>query len=198
MKPGTIRRIVLIIMVAGSLSAGRCSLFRAQGPASAALREDFSVLDPRAFPEKIRQLEDISQNDKSVSVRTRALFYIALAHMHYRNPSPDYSKAAAYLDKCIALEPANKDIDAIVAWKSVLLALDSSLQKQKELDGSYAQLKKEYERATKNRDSLNKKIGDLGQVIDNQKKEIASLKETIRKLDAVQQEIEKKKRGIKK
>ena len=132
-----------------------------------------------------------------MSVRTRALFYIALAHMHYKNPSPDYSKAAEYLDKYIALESDNKDIDEIVAWKSTLLALDSSIQEHKKVEGSYAQLKKEYERANKNRESLNKKISDLGQVIDNQNKEIESLKETIKKLDAVQQEIEKKKKGIK-
>lgn len=125
-----------------------------------------------------------------MSVRTRALFYIALAHMHYNNPAPDYSQAVEYLDKYIALESDNKDIDEIVAWKSTLHTLDSSLREYKKLEGSYALLKKEYERASKNREFLNK-------VIENQKKEIESLKETIRKLDAVQQEIEKKKKGIK-
>jgi outer membrane protein assembly factor BamD (BamD/ComL family) len=195
-KPGAIHRVIFFIIIAVSLSAG-CSLFRTHGPAPTVLKEDFSLLDPKDFPEKIKQLEDISQNDKSMSVRTRALFYIALAHMHYKNPSPDYSKAAEYLDKYIALSPDNKDVDEIVAWKSTLLALDSSLQERKKLEGSYAQLKKEYERATNNRGSLNKKINDLGQVIANQNKEIESLKETIKKLDAVQQEIEKKKKGIK-
>lgn len=196
-KPGAIHRVIFFVILAVSLSAG-CSLFRTHGPAPTVLKEDFSLLDPKDFPEKIKQLEDISQNDKSMSVRTLALFYIALAHMHYKNPSPDYSQAAAYLDKYIALSPDNEDIDEIVAWKSALLALDSSLQERKKLEGSYAQLKKEYERSINNRGSLNKKISDLGQVIANQNKEIESLKETIKKLDAVQQEIEKKKKGIKK
>ena len=132
-----------------------------------------------------------------MSVRTRALFYIALAHMHYNNPAPDYSNAAKYLDKYIALESDKKDIDEIAAWKSILQTLDSSLREYKKLEASYAQLKQEYARANKNREFLNKKISDLGQVIDSQKKEIESLKETIKKLDAVQQEIEKKKKGIK-
>ena len=198
MRVGAIRQVIFFIIIAISLSAGRCSLFGPRGPAQTVLREDFSLLDPNDFPKKIKQLEEISQKDKSLALRKRALFYIALAHMHYRNPSPDYSRSASNLDKYIALESTNKDVDELVAWKSILLALDGSLQKHKELEGSYAQLKKEYERTNKNRESLNKKISDLGQVIDNQNKEIERLKETIKKLDTVQQEIEKKRKGIKK
>jgi tetratricopeptide (TPR) repeat protein len=198
MKPGAINQVIFLVIIVVSLSSGCCSLFRASGLAPPVLREDFSLLDPKDFPEKIKQLEEISQNDKSMSVRTRALFYIALAHMHYNNPSPDYSKALEYLDKYIELESNNKDIDEIVAWKSTVHTLDSSLREHEKLKRSYAQLKQEYESANKNREFLNKKINDLGKVIENQKKEIESLKETIKKLDAVEREIEKKKKGIKK
>jgi chromosome segregation ATPase len=198
MKPGAIYQVIFFIIVAALSSSGGCSLFRAHGSSPPVLREDFSHLAPEDFPAKINQLEEISQNNESMSVRSRAIFYIALAYMHYNNPSPDYSKAAQYLDKYIALESANQDIDEIVAWKFALQALDRSLREYEKLEKSYAQLKQQYDRANKNRESLNKKINDLGQEIENQKKEIASLKETIKKLDAVQQEIEKKKRGIKK
>jgi outer membrane protein assembly factor BamD (BamD/ComL family) len=198
MKPGAVHQVIFFVIVVVLLSSGGCSLFRAHGPAPQVFREDFSLLDPKDFPEKIKQLEEISQTHESMSVRTRALFYIALAQMHYNNPSPDYSKAVEYLDKYIALESDNKDIDEIVAWRSTLHILDSSLREHEKLEKSYAQLKQQYERANKNRESLNKRINDLGQVIENQKKDIESLKETIKKLDAVQQEIEKKKRGIKK
>lgn len=198
MKRGAIHQVVFFVLIGVLLSAGCCSLFRPHGLTPPVLREDFSRLDPKDFPEKIKQLEEISQNDQSMTVRSRALFYMALAHMHYNNPSPDYSKAAKYLDKYIALESDNKDKDEIVAWKSTLQTLDNSLLEYKKLEGSYAQLKQEHERAIKNRELLNKKISDLGQVIDNQKREIESLKETIKKLDAVQQEIEKKRKGIKK
>ncbi len=198
MKPRAINQVLFFFLTIVLLSSGCCSLFRAGGHAPSVLREDFSILDPEDFPEKIKQLEEISQNHESMAVRNRALFYIALAHMHYKNPSPDYSKSVQYLDKYIALESDNKDIDETAAWKSILHTLDSSLQEYEKLESSYAQLKQQYERANKNRESLNKKINDLGQVIENQKKEIESLKETIKKLDAVQQEIEKKKKGIKK
>jgi len=198
MKPGAIHQAIFFVTIAVFLSSGGCSLFRAHGLAPPVLQEDFSLLDPEDFPEKIKQLEEISQNHESMSVRTRALFYIALAHMHYNNPSPDYPKAVKYLDEYIALESDNKDIDEIVAWKSTVHTLDGSLREYEKLEKSYAQLKQQYERANKNRESLNKKINELSQVIENQKKEIESLKETIKKLDAVQQEIEKKKKGIKK
>ena len=191
MKSGAMKQIIYLAIIIVLLSSGGCSLFQSHGPARPLLREDFSLLDPQAFPEKIKQLEEISQNDKNEAVRTRALFYIALAYMHYKNPSPDYSRAVQYLDKYIALQSANKDIDEMVAWKSIVQTLDSSLREYEKLEKRQAQLKQQYDRA-------NKSINELGQVIEKQKKEIESLKETIKKLDAVEQEIEKKKKGIKK
>ena len=197
-KPGASHQAACLVLVGILLSSGSCSLFRNQEPASPPLQEDFSLLAPEAFPQKIKQLEDISQYDKNLSTRTRALFLIALAHMHYKNPSPDYPKAVQYLDKYIALKSDKKDIDEMVAWKYTLQALDSSLREQGQLEKSYAQLKQQYDRSSRNTGSLDKKINDLGQVIERQKKEIENLKETIKKLDTVQQEIEKKRRGIKK
>jgi len=198
LDPRAARRAAFLILVGIQLSSGSCSMFRTLGPAPPPLQEDFSLLAPEAFPQKINQLEDLSQHDKNLFIRTRALFYIALAHMHYRNPSPDYPKAVQYLERYIALKSDKKDIDEIVAWKSTLQALDSSLREHGQLEKSYAQLKQQYDRANKNTDSLDKKINDLGQMIERQKKEIENLKETIKKLDTVQQEIEKKRRGIKK
>lgn len=191
MKPRADQKVLFLVIMGVLLSSGFCSLFRAKGPAAPLFRENFSLLAPEDFPEKIKQLEGISQSHESLAVRNRALFYIALAHMHYKNPSPDYSQAVQYLDRCIAAEPDNEDIDEIVAWKSTVQALDSSLRELEKLKKSQAQLKQQYDRA-------NQKINDLGQVIEKQKKEIEGLRETIKKLDAVEQEIEKKKKGIKK
>ena len=198
MKRRAINQVIFLVMMAVFISCGCCSLFRTLGLAPPVLREDFSLLDPQDFPEKIRELEDISQNHKSMSVRTRALFYLALAHLHYNNPSPDYALATTYLDEYIKLDSDNKDIDELVAWKSTLHALASSLREYEKLEQSYAQMKKEYEGANKNRADLNKQINVLSQLIEKQKKEIGSLQETIKKLDAVQMEIEKKKKRIKK
>jgi septal ring factor EnvC (AmiA/AmiB activator) len=199
-KPGGITQVIYLVIMAALLSSTSCSLFGIHGAAQPSLREDFSLLAPEDFPQKIKQLEDVSQNGKSVPVRTRALFYLALAHMHYRNPSPDYSRAAQYLDKYIALQSAQRDksIDELVAWRSVVQTLDNSLREYEKLKKNYAQLKQQYDRANKTTEGLVKKVNELGQVIENQKKELERLKETIKELDAVQQEIEKKKRGIKK
>jgi len=191
MKPRAVHKVLFLVIMGAFLSSGGCSLFRAKEPAAPPFRENFSLLDPKDFPEKIKQLEGISQNHESESVRIRALFYIALAHMHYKNPAPDYSQAVQYLDKYIAAVPDNEDIDEVVAWKSTVQALDGSLREYEKLQKSCAELKQQSDRAAK-------KISDLGQVIEKQKKEIESLKATIKKLDAVEQEIEKKKKGIKK
>jgi len=191
MKPGAVRQVLFLVAIGLLLSSGGCSLFRAKEPAPPPFREDFSLLNPQDFPDKIKLLEEISQNHKDMSVRTRALFYIALAHMHYKNPAPDYSQAVEYLDKYIAAVPDNEDIDEIVAWKSTVQALEDSLREYEKLEKSYTELRQQSDRAAK-------KISDLGQVIEKQKKEIESLKATIKKLDAVEQEIEKKKKGIKK
>ena len=202
MKRSAAKGIISVAIMAVLLTSGSCSLFRALGLAPPVFREDFSSLAPEDFPEKIKQLEEISQNHKSMAVRTRALYYIALAHLHYNNPSIDYSLALEYLDKYIALDSENKDIDEVVAWKSTLHALETSLREYEKLEKSCAQLKQEYERANvsanQDRAALNKQIKDLSNMIENQKKEIGNLQETIKKLDAVHREIEKKKRRIKK
>ena len=180
------------------LSSGCCSVFRALGLAPPVFREDFSQLLPEEFPEKIKQLEEISQSHKSDFVRTRALFYIALAHMHYNNPSPDYSEALKYLDEYIALDSENIEIDEVVAWKSTLQTLASSLREYEKLEQSYAQLKQKYENMNKDKASLSKQVNDLSTMIEKQKEEIKNLEETINKLDVLQREIEKKKKKIKK
>lgn len=197
MNKKTIDRIIFLTLSALILSSGGCSLFRTLGPAPPEFREDFSLVAPGDFPQKIKQLEDISQHHKSMAVRTRAFFYIALAYMHYNNPSPDYSLALEYLDEYITRDAENIDIDEIVAWKSILQVLNDSVQKYRELEKAYAQLKQEYGAANKNRDSLNKRLKELSQTIEKQKKEIGSLQDTIKKLDALHQEIEKKRRSIK-
>lgn len=197
MKKNAIDRVIFLVITALLFSCGGCSFFRSLGLAPPEFREDFSLVSPEDFPEKLRQLEDISQNHKNMSVRTRAFFYIALGHMHYNNPSPDYSLAQEYLDEYIKRDSENKDIDEIVAWKSILLVLEGSIQKYRELEKDYAQLKQEYEAADKNKASLNKQLKELAQVIERQKKEIGGLQETIKKLDALHQEIEKKRRSIK-
>jgi tetratricopeptide (TPR) repeat protein len=194
MKRRAINQVIFLVIMAVLLSSGCCSLFRALGFAPPVFREDFSLLNPEDFPERIKQLEEIAQNHKSKHVRTRALFYIALAHLHYNNPSPDYSKALKYLDEYIALDSDNKDIDEIVAWKSNLYALESSLREYEKLERSYAELKQKYESANKDREFLNRQINDLSQMIEKQKKEISNLEEIIKKLDAVHREIEKKKK----
>jgi DNA repair exonuclease SbcCD ATPase subunit len=198
MKRRAINKAVFLFIIAVFLSSGCSSLFRALGFAPEVFREDFSQLDPEEFPAKIKQLMEISQNHESMSVRTRALFYIALAHMHYNNPSPDYSKALEYLDRYTALDSDNKDIDVFVAWKSILHTMDLSFQKLEKLEKSYAELNQKYKKANNNREFLNNQMNDLAERIEKQKKEIASLEETIKKLDAVHQEIEKKKKRVKK
>ena len=191
MISGRTPQVLALVVIAALVSAGGCSLFgtHASGPPS--LQEDFSLLRPEDFPAKIKQLEDISQHDPSASVRARALFYLALAHMHYKNPSPDYAQAVLSFDRYIGLESARKDIDEKVAWKSIVQTLDNSLREREKLVKSYAQLKQQYDR-------LNKNGAALAKLVESQKKEIESLKQTIKELDAVQQEIEKKRKGIKK
>ena len=191
MKPGLAAQALSLAVIAVLISSGGCSLFRTQGPVPSLLQEDLSLVRPEDFPAKIKELENTSLHGPNPSVRTRALFYLALAHMHYKNPAPDYAKAAQYLDHYIGLESARKDIDEKVAWKSVVKALDDSLREREKLVKSSAQMKQQYDRSNKNAEALAK-------VVENQKREIESLKQTIRELDAVQQEIEKKRKGIKK
>lgn len=191
---GTGNKVVFLIIIVIVLGSVRCSMFRSLGLARPVFREDFSQLDPSDFPAKIEELEGIARAHKNEHVRTRALFYIALAYLHYNNPSPDYSMAIRYMDEYIERDADNQDIDEIMAWKSTLLILDNSLHEHEKLEKEYARLKQQYESTVKKGESLNTEIDNLGQLIEKQKKEISSLKEIIKKLDALHREIEKKKK----
>jgi hypothetical protein len=193
MKQIAMKKILFLIIIMGLFLAG-CSLFKNPVVIPPIFQEDFSNFDPEEFPEKIRQLEDIAQNHESMSIRTEAHFYIALAHIHYRNPSPDYSAAIKNLDEYIALNPENERIDEIVIWISVLRDLDDSIREYNELEKKYELLKQENVRANKDRKYLSQEKEELSKSLEKQKKQILSLEEKIKKLDSLYLEIEKKKK----
>jgi len=186
--------MVGVLVIAALSFSGGCMLFKKPEVAPAILREDFSLLEPEEFPEKIKQLEEIAQNHESVSVRTQAYYYVAVAYMHYNNPAPDYTQALKNLDEYITRDTENATIDEVAAWKAILLSLVNSMGEIRKLEQSHAQLKQQYSRADKDRKDLNRQIEDFSQTIERQKKEILSLEDKIRKLDALHAEIEKKKK----
>ena len=194
MKLGALKNLLFLIIVIGLLSSGCSSLFREPVVTPQVFQEDFSQLAPEEFPEKIKQLEDIAQNHENMSVRTRARFYLALACIHYKNPSPDYSQAIKNLDEYIALDPDNERKDEIVVWTTVLRDLNDSIQKYDELKESYELLKQENERANKDWKYLYREKEELSKTIVEQKKQIVSMEEKIKKLDSLYLENEKKKK----
>jgi tetratricopeptide (TPR) repeat protein len=198
MKQGALEKIIFLIIITGLFSSG-CSLFFKEPVVIPPIfNEDFSELDPEEFPEKIKQLEDIAQNHESMSVRARAHLYIALAHIHYGNPLPDYSLALKHLDEYIALDPDTERIDEIVIWMSILRDLDSSIRDYDELKKNYELLKQENVRANKDWKYLYQEKKELSKTIEKQKKQLLSLEEKIKKLDSLYLEIEKKKKTKKK
>lgn len=198
MKKRTLKKVLLLIITAGLFSYSCSSHFQKSAVAPPIFQEDFSELDPEEFPIKIQQLEDIAQNHESLSVRARAHLYIALAHIHYNNPSPDYTLALKHLDEHNSLDPENERIDEIVIWMSVLRDLDNSIRDYDELKKNYELLKQENARANKDWKYLYQQKEELSKTLEAQKKHISSLEEKIKKLDSLYVEIEKKKKTKKK
>ena len=198
MRKGALEQIFFFIIVTGLFSPGCSSLIKDPVVAAPIFETDLSELEPEEFPERIKQLENIAQNHESMSVRTRAHFYIALTHIHYKNPKPDYSLALKHLNDYIALDPENERIDEIVIWMSVLRNLDSSIREYDDLKKKYELLKQENMRTNKDWKHLNQEKNELVRTIETQKKIISSLEEKIKKLDSLYIEIEKKKKTIKK
>ena len=198
MKQGALEKILFFIVMVGLFSSSCSSLFQKSVVTPPIFQDDFSELDPDEFPSKIKQLEDIAQNHKSLSVRARAHLYTALAYIHYKNPSPDYSLALKHLDEYIALDPDNERIDEIVIWKSILLDLENSIRDHDELKKNYELLKQENVRANKDWKYLYEEKEELSKTIEEQKKQIVNLEEKIKKLDSLYLEIEKKKKTKKK
>jgi predicted RNase H-like nuclease (RuvC/YqgF family) len=171
-----------------------CALPQPAEVAPPVFRVDLSGLAADDFPEKISQLEDFSQTHNDPHVRTRALYYLALAYMHYNNPQPDYTRALSSLDQYMTLDLSNKNMDEIVAWKSILSSLDSMLKEYEKLKENHSRLTGDLQRANKDRSVKNQKIKDLDQTLEAQKKEIEALQGKIKKLDALHRQIETKKK----
>ncbi|MGD8538674.1 MAG: hypothetical protein PVI66_08150 [Candidatus Aminicenantes bacterium] len=198
MKQGTLKKVLFLLIIVGLFSSSCSSLFQKSAVTPPIFQEDFSKLDPDEFPGKIKQLEDIAQNHESVSIRAKAHLYTALAHIHYNNPSPDYSAALKHLDEYIALDPDNERIDEIVIWMSILRDLDNSIREYDELKKNYELLKQENVRANKDWKYLYQEKEELSKTLEEQKKHILNLEEKIKKLDSLYLEIEKKKKTKKK
>lgn len=198
MKRGALEKIFFLFILAGLLSPGCSSLIKDPDLTAPIFETDLSELEPEEFPERIKQLETIAQNHDSMSVRTRAHFFIALTHIHYKNPSPDYSLAIKHLDEYIALEPEKGRRDEVVIWMSVLRDLDRSLNEYDGLKRKCELLKQENMRINKDWKYLNQEKNELARTIETQTKKISSLEEKIKKLDSLYIEIEKKKKTIKK
>jgi outer membrane protein assembly factor BamD (BamD/ComL family) len=198
MRKGALEKIFFIVIIAGLFSSGCSSHIEDPVVTAPIFKTDLSALEPEEFPERIKQLEAIAQNHDSISVRNRAHFYIALTHIHYKNPSPDYSLAIKHLDEYIALDPDNVRIDEILIWMSVLRDLDRSLKEYDGLKRKCELLNQENMRINKDWKYLNQEKNDLARTIEIQTKKISSLEDKIKKLDSLYIEIEKKKKTIKK
>jgi hypothetical protein len=198
MKQGALVKILFLIIIAALFSSNCSSHLQKSSVTPPIFKEDFSELDPDEFPRKIKQLEDIAQNHESISIRTEAHLHIALAHIHYKNPAPDYSSALKHLDEYIILDPDNERKDEFVIWMSILRDLDNTIREYDELNKKYELLKQENVRANKDWKYLYQEKEALSKTLEAQKKQISSLEEKIKKLDSLYLEIEKKKKAKKK
>lgn len=198
MKTRTQARLLVkyaaVVIAASQLWSLACALSQPAEVAPPVFSVDLSGLEPEAFPAKISELEDVSQTHSDPQVRARALYYLALACLHFNNPQPDYIRAINSLDHYISLGPSEERLNEIVAWKSILKSLDSSLKEYETLMQRHALLTAELQKVNKDRSEKDRRIRELDQALETQKKDIAALQEKIRKLDALHREIQKKKK----
>ena len=187
---------VVIFLCAGMACLGACAVYEKPEIMPPVLNQDLSLLAPEDFPGMIAKLEDIAGNHENPSVRTQAHYYAALAHVHFNNPAPDYSRALGNLDAYMAIdtELPDKNKGEIAVWQSVFSQMVITLQGYEKLQNSYARLRQQYRSTEENREFLGQQIEDLAKTIERQRKEIAGLEDKIKKLDALHAEIEKKKK----
>jgi hypothetical protein len=68
-----------------------------------------------------------------------ALFTMGLAHIHYKNPKPDYRQGAEYFRKLVKDYPQSPLADQALTWIEVLHVIEQS----KEVDLEIERMKKE-------------------------------------------------------
>jgi DNA repair exonuclease SbcCD ATPase subunit len=185
-----------LILSAGVIAAGACAAYEKPETAPPVFDRDLSLLAPEDFAGKIEELEEIAENHEDPGVRAEAYYFAALAHVHYGNPQPDYSRALASLDAYMAIdaEHPRENRNEVAVWQFVLSQMVTTLKDYEKLQKSYEDLRRRYRSVEDNRKFLGQQVEELAKTIERHRKEIAALEDKIKKLDALHAEIEKKKK----
>jgi len=196
-----VKKLILFLVLVGFLTTGCSTLFKKPEVDPPVFQVDLSNLAPEDYPTRIEQLEQIAENNESVSMRNRARVHIALIHSHYNNPSPDYEQAITVLDEFEAVGTDVETINEITTCVETLRRLEKLIKDYEKLEKEYALLHEENnhlrqtnERLNKDWQYANQESSNLSNTIAAQKREIASLKKKIKELDSLYLEIEKKKK----
>ncbi|MBE9503324.1 MAG: hypothetical protein IME96_04045 [Proteobacteria bacterium] len=149
-------------------------------------RKHNARLGAASFQDEIRELEEKTGDKANLSVHSKSYLQLALLHLDHRNPSRDYSKALECLEKYAAVEPRAADLDEVQDWITALKEIER-------LQGEQDTTKKTPNSRIKEKrlKSENKKLNDE---INSLKATVEKLMGDIEKLNALDLELEKKRR----
>lgn len=131
-------------------------------------------LTAASFQDEISELEKRTGDKTNLAVHSKSYLQLALLQLDHKNPSRNYSKALEALVKYVEAEPRAADLDEVQNWITVLKEMQK-LQGGKEI-------------------LLKSEDNKLHDEISSLKATVEKLKGDIEKLNALDLELEKKRR----
>ena len=181
-----ILHILIITLLICPLLSGCLTLSERPEASYYRAKKHNAQLKTESFQEEIKRLEGIAGEKTDTSVQAKSYLQLALLHLDHKNPSRNYSKALEALENYVNLEPGAADLDEVQDWITALKEIER-------LQGEKGSLKKTQSPGEKEKllKSENKKLHDK---ISSLKATVEKLRGDIEKLNALDLELEKKRR----
>ncbi|HEX3036221.1 MAG TPA: hypothetical protein VHT73_14070 [Thermodesulfobacteriota bacterium] len=150
----------------------------------------YTNLSSTDFPKEIDVLEKITTQHPDPSVQTNAHLQLAMLHLSYKNPNPDYQRALDELEIYIFLDPDWGKKDEIQNWLAVLREIEKLSEENKIMKGSINLLTEENQNLVNENNEMKETIEQL-ETLDTE------MKETIEQLKSLDLRLEEKRKNIK-
>ncbi len=168
---------------------------------------EYGNLRPSDFQNEIERLQKFVQKTSETPETAKARLQLAFLYSHYRNPSPDYSRALEQLEKYVRSEPRGGKQDYVQNWLRMLKEISAAVAVTDDLKGKLEQTIKEAARIEKENAGMKEKLEQLKHLdveLEQMKKDAAGIekenteiKKKLEQLKHLDIELEQKRKLVK-
>jgi len=121
----------------------------------------YEGVQPEDFGTVTEKLQKLLQNAQDPAGAAKVHFQLASLYSHYRNPSPDYSRALVHLESYVSLDPEGGRRAFFQNWLRMLKEIVKAGSANEDLKGKVEQMKKDLARLDKENTEIKEKLEQL-------------------------------------